>query len=201
MRAAPPNTCCCLQATRGSVRRCGCRDAGPRAEGEGYWLVAEAAGWYGAEGVRDRAFTEASRPPPLPLPNTHLHIEPRTLIHARIPLLLPSPPPPHLAPQDRARDSFENLLFSLCRFYELTGRYPDSLTLVGYEFKRRRFSQLHRAALRLPQEAFRYEGTPALNSAALQVCVCVGGGGGGCVRRWVHAGGGGGTERHNHSLV
>ncbi len=27
--------------------------------------------------------------------------------------------------EDRARDSLENLLFGLCRFYELTGRYPD----------------------------------------------------------------------------
>lgn len=34
------------------------RDAGPRAEGEGYWLVAEAAQWYGTAGVRERAFTE-----------------------------------------------------------------------------------------------------------------------------------------------
>lgn len=41
--------------------------------------------------------------------------------------------------------------------------------MVGYEFKARRFSDLHRAALRLPQEAFRYEGTPALNEGALRV--------------------------------
>lgn len=38
---------------------------------------------------------------------------------------------------------------------------------VGYDFKSRRFSELHRAALRLPAEAFRYEGTPALNEGAL----------------------------------
>ncbi len=43
------------------------------------------------------------------------------------------------------------------------------LQVVGYDFKARRFSDLHRAALRLPQEAFRYEGTPALNEAALRV--------------------------------
>lgn len=57
-----------------------CREAGPRAEGEGYWMVAEAHGWYGHRGVRERTFTE-----------------------------------------DHARDSFENMLFGLCRFYELTG--------------------------------------------------------------------------------
>lgn len=43
-------------------------------------MVAEAAQWYGHEGVRDRTFTE-----------------------------------------DHARDSYENLMFGLCRFYELTG--------------------------------------------------------------------------------
>ncbi|KAL4420761.1 hypothetical protein ABPG75_010417 [Micractinium tetrahymenae] len=103
------------------------KDAGPRAEGEGYWLVAEAAKWWGNPQVRERAFTE-----------------------------------------DKARDSFENLLFGLCRFYELTGRYPEFIVVVGYEFKQRRFLDLHRAALRLPTDAFRYEGTPALNTAAIQ---------------------------------
>ncbi len=29
------------------------------------------------------------------------------------------------APQEHARDSFENVLFSLCRFHELTGHYPE----------------------------------------------------------------------------
>ncbi len=32
--------------------------AGPRSEAEGYWLVAEAASWWGSDTVRDRAFTE-----------------------------------------------------------------------------------------------------------------------------------------------
>lgn len=36
--------------------------AGPRSEAEGYWLVAEAAGWWGHAGVRDRAFTEVRDP-------------------------------------------------------------------------------------------------------------------------------------------
>lgn len=101
--------------------------AGPRAEGDGYWLVAEAAGWYGHPEVRERTFTE-----------------------------------------DRARDSYENLLFGLCRFYELTGRYPEAVTVVGYEFKRDRFVRLHRGALRFPDDRLEYAGTPALNEAALQ---------------------------------
>jgi hypothetical protein len=32
--------------------------AGPRSEGLSYWMVAEAAGWYGHPEVRSRAFTE-----------------------------------------------------------------------------------------------------------------------------------------------
>lgn len=32
--------------------------AGPRSEAEGYWLVAEAASWWGHISIRDRAFTE-----------------------------------------------------------------------------------------------------------------------------------------------
>mmetsp|Transcript_69908 Transcript_69908/g.138523 ORF Transcript_69908/g.138523 Transcript_69908/m.138523 type:complete len:358 (-) Transcript_69908:188-1261(-) len=57
-----------------------------------------------------------------------------------------------------ARDSFENLLFSLCRFYEASGRYPSRVTVVSFGFKRRRFLELHRAALRLPRSHFDYVG-------------------------------------------
>jgi hypothetical protein len=37
--------------------------------------------------------------------------------------------------EDYARDSFENLLFSICRFKEVTGNYPARVTVVGYTFK------------------------------------------------------------------
>ena len=53
------------------------QEAGPRSEGLSYWIVAEAAKWFGTEDVRKRTFTE-----------------------------------------EHARDSFENLLFSLCRYYQ-----------------------------------------------------------------------------------
>ncbi|KAL4517833.1 hypothetical protein Ndes2526B_g02233 [Nannochloris sp. 'desiccata'] len=102
------------------------KEAGPRAEGLGYWLVAEANGWFGHQAaVRERAFTE-----------------------------------------DHARDSFENLLFGLCRFYELTGHYPASVVVVSYDFKRERFSELHRAALRWPMHRFDFVGTPAVAEGA-----------------------------------
>lgn len=57
-----------------------------------------------------------------------------------------------------ARDSMENLLFSVCRFRQATGAYPDRITVVSFGFKQRRFAELHRAALRFPQSRFHFVG-------------------------------------------
>ncbi|EES10844.1 hypothetical protein BDA96_06G096000 [Sorghum bicolor] len=67
--------------------------------------------------------------------------------------------------EEHARDSFENLLFSVCRFRELTGRYPQNITVVSYDFKEERFAQLHRTALGFPEGRFFFTGTPATPSA------------------------------------
>jgi hypothetical protein len=56
--------------------------------------------------------------------------------------------------EEFARDSYENVLFSLCRFFEMTGRYPEKVTVIGFGFKERRFSDLHRKAVRFPQERY-----------------------------------------------
>ena len=58
--------------------------------------------------------------------------------------------------EEFARDSYENLLFSLCRFHEITGRYPDKITVIGFGFKEKRFKDLHRKAVRFPED--RYDG-------------------------------------------
>jgi len=50
--------------------------------------------------------------------------------------------------EDHSRDSFENVLFSICRFHECTGRYPSRITVAGWGFKGQRIAELHRAALR-----------------------------------------------------
>ncbi|KAI3464630.1 hypothetical protein Pfo_021293 [Paulownia fortunei] len=63
--------------------------------------------------------------------------------------------------EEHARDSFENLLFSVCRFRELTGTYPRNITVVGYNFKEERFVHLHRSAIRFPEQRFFYSGTPS----------------------------------------
>jgi hypothetical protein len=59
--------------------------------------------------------------------------------------------------EDFSRDSFENLLFGICRFREFTGRYPDRVTMVSWAFKERRFG-LHREAIGYPAERFGYLG-------------------------------------------
>lgn len=63
--------------------------------------------------------------------------------------------------EEHARDSFENLLFSVCRFRELTGTYPQNITVVSYDFKEERFAKLHRLAIGFPESRFFYVGTPA----------------------------------------
>ncbi len=74
--------------------------------------------------------------------------------------------------QEHARDSFENLLFSVCRFREVTGHYPASIVVASFEFKRERFAGMHLSALRWPAARFRFLGTPALSEQALQVTSC-----------------------------
>lgn len=56
-----------------------------------------------------------------------------------------------------ARDSFQNLQFSLYEFYRLMGKYPGHVTVVGWQFKAARFDH-HRATLRIPVEKFTYVG-------------------------------------------
>lgn len=45
--------------------------------------------------------------------------------------------------EEFARDSFENVLFLICRYYELHGKYPQRITVVGFEFKKKRFVDEH----------------------------------------------------------
>ncbi|XP_057750390.1 uncharacterized protein C57A10.07 [Arachis stenosperma] len=67
--------------------------------------------------------------------------------------------------EEHARDSFENLLFSVCRFRELTGTYPQNITVVGYDFKEERFAHIHRSAIGFPDSRFFYAGTPATSNS------------------------------------
>lgn len=60
--------------------------------------------------------------------------------------------------EEFARDSFENLLFSICRFREIQGYYPSKVSVVGFDFKSDRFVNLHREAIRFPLNSFTYYG-------------------------------------------
>ncbi|TKA52109.1 hypothetical protein B0A53_04769 [Rhodotorula sp. CCFEE 5036] len=60
--------------------------------------------------------------------------------------------------EDFALDSMENVLFSIARFKEFTGHYPDRITVVGYGMKRARYEDVHRAAIRWPMDKFEYIG-------------------------------------------
>lgn len=61
--------------------------------------------------------------------------------------------------EEFARDSFENVLFLICRFYEYEERYPLKVTVVGFEFKRERFVKFHLLeALSYPEENVSYIG-------------------------------------------
>lgn len=72
--------------------------------------------------------------------------------------------------EEFATDSFENLMFALCRFREVTGDYPRKITTVSFSFKRRRFETLHAPALRWPPKQFAYVGVdpPASTGFNLQ---------------------------------
>ncbi|KAF7315259.1 hypothetical protein MIND_00040300 [Mycena indigotica] len=71
--------------------------------------------------------------------------------------------------ENYALDSFQNLVFSIARFHEVTGHYPSKITVVGYEMKRARFLDIHRTAIRW-QDPFTYIGVdiPGDNSLARQ---------------------------------
>lgn len=60
--------------------------------------------------------------------------------------------------EEYARDSFENLLFSVCRFREVQGYYPSRISVVGFDFKAKRYADLHRKAIGYPEGNFSYLG-------------------------------------------
>jgi hypothetical protein len=60
--------------------------------------------------------------------------------------------------EEFARDSLENLLFSICRFHQLTGRYPHEIKVVSFVFKETRFNAVHRRAIRFPDKRFHFHG-------------------------------------------
>jgi hypothetical protein len=75
--------------------------------------------------------------------------------------------------EEYALDSFLNLLYGLCRFREAAGQWPERVAVAGWGFKARRFSELHRAALRweLPFESLAVNDPPGLELATAREAV------------------------------
>jgi hypothetical protein len=59
--------------------------------------------------------------------------------------------------EEYARDSMENLLFGLCKFFQVTNKYPDCIDLISFSYKAYRFD-LHRKHLGLSREKFTFVG-------------------------------------------
>ncbi|KAJ3390667.1 hypothetical protein HDU92_000335 [Lobulomyces angularis] len=60
--------------------------------------------------------------------------------------------------EEFAKDSFENLLFSICRFKEFTNFFPKTITIIGFKFKKFRFENLHLKAIKFNVKNFEYIG-------------------------------------------
>lgn len=54
--------------------------------------------------------------------------------------------------EEQALDSFGNLMFGLLAFRKRTRKWPERISIVSHEFKRKRFLDLHVEALRFPRE-------------------------------------------------
>ena len=71
--------------------------------------------------------------------------------------------------EEFATDSFENLMFSICRFREVTGRYPSKITVVSFTFKQKRFETMHAPALGWPASRFQYIGVDPPSSTGFDL--------------------------------
>lgn len=58
--------------------------------------------------------------------------------------------------EDDSRDSYDNVLFSICRFHEFSAAWPERITVAGWGFKKARFVDCHRAAVGFPEARFHY---------------------------------------------
>lgn len=58
-----------------------------------------------------------------------------------------TPTPATMVEEPHARDSFENVLFSLVQAHMASGEFPTDMSIVGLAFKEHRFVQLHLEAL------------------------------------------------------
>ena len=61
--------------------------------------------------------------------------------------------------EDKALDSFYNILYSVVLFWRTHSVWPEKLTIISHGFKRRRLVDLHCAAIGFPLERVAFVGT------------------------------------------
>lgn len=59
--------------------------------------------------------------------------------------------------EEFARDSYDNVAFSIARFYECVGRFPNHLTIISWDFKKDRFVH-HIKTIQWPLSRFSFVG-------------------------------------------
>lgn len=71
-----------------------------------------------------------------------------------------SPTPIHhrILLEERALDSYQNILFSIIHFWRSTSAWPRHLTIVSHQFKRRRLAEAHCTALSFPLANVKFVG-------------------------------------------
>ncbi|KAG9657983.1 release factor, partial [Aureobasidium melanogenum] len=60
--------------------------------------------------------------------------------------------------EDAATDSYQNLLFSLIKYYEVKGKWPRMITVITHSFKEARFLECHADAICWPSAKIRVQG-------------------------------------------
>jgi hypothetical protein len=74
--------------------------------------------------------------------------------------------------ETHATDSYQNLLFSILRFRQLTGAYPCDVTVITHAFKQSRFLDQHAPAVKWPAHRIRVMGlNPPFSAVELEEVV------------------------------
>ncbi|KAK5168197.1 uncharacterized protein LTR77_006766 [Saxophila tyrrhenica] len=60
--------------------------------------------------------------------------------------------------EDVSTDSFQNLLFSILKYRQHVGSFPEQITVITHAFKEKRFLNLHALAIRWPAHRIRING-------------------------------------------
>lgn len=72
--------------------------------------------------------------------------------------LSPIPLHPRVVVEERALDSYQNILFSIIQFWRSTSHWPGHLTIISHQFKRRRLTEAHCTAVAFPLDRVNFVG-------------------------------------------